>query len=108
MTKIYLSFTTAAAFLLTSCGIAITTGNNSSAAKPKSKIVEQVEAAGSGPVEHASKEALFYWFRDRIPLTLAINKQCKEIRATAPATWEDTPEGRVCAVTRDIAATRGE
>ena len=107
MTKTYLSLVSGAACLLTSCSIAITTGNNSST-KTKSKIVEQVEAAGSGPVEQASKEALFYWFRDRIPLTLEINKQCKEIRATAPAAWEDTPEGRVCAVTRDIAATRGQ
>ena len=95
----------AAVFLLTSCGIATISLKSSSS---KSEIVEQVEAAGSGPVESASKEALFYWFRDRIPLTLAINKQCKDIRATAPAAWEDTPEGRVCAVTRDIAATRGQ
>lgn len=90
---------------LTACGIVF---KSNSPASGTSKIVAQVEAAGAGPVDNASKEALFYWFRDRIPLTLAINKQCKEIRSSASAAWEDTAEGRVCAVTRDIAATRGQ
>jgi len=102
---ICLSVAAAGVILLTSCGIATM---SVTAPPAKSKIIEQVEAAGAGPVESASKEALFYWFRDRIPLTLEINKQCKDIRAKASAAWEDTPEGRMCAVTRDIAATRGQ
>lgn len=103
--QIFLSVVVAGVFLLTSCGNATTSLTGPPA---KSQIIEQVEAAGAGPVKGASKEALFYWFRDRLPLTLEVNKQCKEIRAKASAAWEDTPEGRVCAVTRDIAATRGQ
>ena len=109
MTKVYFPFAIAAALLLsTSCGFIVATGDNSSTAKTKSKIVEQVEAAGSGPLERVSKEALYEWFQNRQELVLKVNKQCKEIRATAPAGWGDTPEGRVCEVTKSHAAFSGQ
>lgn len=99
------SFFVVGAFLLSGCNVAISTSGTSS---PRSKIIEQVEAAGSGPVEKVSAESLYLWFRDRIPLTLAINKQCKEIRPRAPAGWGDTAEGRVCEITRQISALKGQ
>lgn len=91
--------------VLSGCGLAVSTNN---ASFSKSKIVEQVEAAGSGPVEQASMDSLFKWFRDRMDLALAINKQCKGIRPMATAAWRDTPEGRVCEVTSKLAAFRGQ
>jgi hypothetical protein len=108
MSKVYFFFAITATFLLTSCGIAITTGGNSSGASTKSKIVQQVEDAGSGPLDKVSKEALYEWFQNRQELVLKVNKQCKEIRPTAPAGWGDTPEGRVCEVVKSHAAFSGQ
>lgn len=109
MKKAYFLF--AAAIPLTSCGLTIGTGNNGAntpAVKTKSRIVQQVEAAGSGPVEDVSMDSLFKWLRDRMDLALKINTQCKEVRPTATAAWRDTPEGRICEVTGKLAAFRGQ
>lgn len=100
MSKLYFYLSLTAALLLTSCGLTITSSSNNSSPVTKSKIVEQVEADGSGPLEQVSEKALYKWFQTRQELVLKINKQCEELRPTAPAGWGDTPEGRVCEVTK--------
>src|SRR5579883_685976 len=73
-------------------------------AASNSQIVRQVEAAGSGPVESASRDSLFHWFQSsHKELAITINQECANIRKTAPATWGDTAEGKVCQAAHDLA-----
>jgi hypothetical protein len=65
-------------------------------ASSDSQIIQEVEAAGSGPVESASVQSLFAWFEQHTHLANQINKQCEQVKKTASATWGDSPEGRVC------------
>ncbi len=68
----------------------------------KSKIIQQVEAAGSGPVGNASVQSLYTWFEKHAHLANQLNKQCDQVKKTAPATWGDSPEGRVCEAASEI------
>src|SRR6266571_4853826 len=68
----------------------------------KSKIVQEIEAAGSGPVENASVQSLYTWFEKHTHLADQLNKQCGQVKKTAPATWGDSAEGRVCEAANEI------
>jgi hypothetical protein len=69
-----------------------------------SQIVRQVEAAGSGPVKSASRDSLFQWFQSsHKDLAITVNKECANIRKTAPAAWGDSAEGKVCQAAHDLA-----
>lgn len=68
----------------------------------KSKIIQEVEAAGSGPVENASVQSLYTWFEKHTHLANQLNKQCNQVKRTAPASWGDSPEGRVCEAANEI------
>jgi len=71
--------------------------------RSNSEIIRQVEAAGSGPVESASVQSLFSWFEQHTHLANQINKQCEGVKKTAPATWGDSAEGRVCEAASETA-----
>lgn len=75
----------------------------SPATRSNSDIIRQVEAAGSGPVEGASVQSLFTWFEQRTHLANQINRQCEQVKKTAPATWGDSAEGRVCEAASETA-----
>jgi hypothetical protein len=82
--------------VLTACAPAPATRSNS-------EIIRQVEAAGSGAVENASVQSLFTWFEQHTHLANQINKQCEQVKKTAPATWGDSAEGRVCEAASETA-----
>jgi hypothetical protein len=65
-------------------------------ASSDSRIVREVEAAGSGPVENASVQSLFTWFEQHTHLANQINRECEQVKKTAAATWGDSREGHVC------------
>jgi len=72
-----------------------------------SKIIQQMEAAGSGPLDHASSNTVFNWFQSnqasRKNLAASVNQQCAEIKKAAlPASWPDSPEGQVCAAAHEF------
>lgn len=69
----------------------------------KTKIIQEVEAAGSGPVENASVRSLYTWFEKHTHLANQLNKQCDQVKKTAPPTWGDSTEGRVCEAASEIA-----
>lgn len=73
------------------------------ATRSNSEIIRQVEAAGSGPVENASVQSLLTWFEQHTHLANQINKQCEQVKKTAPATWGDSAEGRVCEAASETA-----
>jgi hypothetical protein len=84
--------------------LAVTGCTRAPDAGANSQIVRQVEAAGSGPVESASRDSLFQWFQSsHKDLAITINKECASIRKTAPAAWGDTAEGKVCQAAHDLA-----
>ncbi|MBX7135087.1 MAG: hypothetical protein K1X67_20670 [Fimbriimonadaceae bacterium] len=61
-----------------------------------SEIVQRVQNAGAGDVRSASQESLEQWFRQHRDLANDIKGRCAPIQPTAPATWGDSTEGRVC------------
>jgi hypothetical protein len=73
------------------------------ARRSNSEIIRQVEAAGSGPVANASVQSLFTWFEQHTHLANQVNKQCEQVKKTAPATWADSAEGRVCEAASETA-----
>jgi hypothetical protein len=72
-----------------------------------SKIIQQMQAAGSGPLGHASSNTVFNWFQSnqasRRNLAASVNQQCTDLKkATLPASWPESPEGQVCAAAREF------
>ena len=64
--------------------------------EPPSPIVKKVQDAGAGDVSNASKESIEQWFRQHRDLAKEIGQDCSRVKATKPADWGDTTEGRVC------------
>ena len=58
--------------------------------------MRRVVVAGAGDVRTASGDAILDWFRKHQEVGQEIRKLCEPIRKSAPATWADTTEGRVC------------
>jgi hypothetical protein len=72
-----------------------------------SKIIQQMEAAGSGPLDHTSSNTVFNWFQSnqatRKNLAASVNQQCIDLKKTAlPASWPESPEGQVCAAAHEF------
>ena len=87
---------TASLLVLESCASVKTTDS-------KTKIIQEVEAAGSGPIENASVQSLYTWLEKHTHLANQLNKQCGQVKKTAPATWGDSTEGQVCEAASEIA-----
>lgn len=64
--------------------------------EPPSEIVRKVEAAGAGNLRAASKDAIEDWFRKHPDVANQTKQMCLPVRASAPANWGYSTEGRVC------------
>ena len=72
-----------------------------------SKIIQQMQAAGSGPLDHASSNTVFNWFQanqaSRKNLAATVNQQCNDLnKAALPASWSESAEGQVCAAAHEF------
>ncbi len=65
-------------------------------AEPPSPIVKKIQDAGAGDVSNATKQSIEQWFRQHGDLAKEIRQDCDRVKATKPADWADTTEGRVC------------
>ena len=61
-----------------------------------SKIVREVEAAGSGSLSTYTLPGLEQWFGERPELATKIAYECLPLRKRAGANWLTTAEGSVC------------
>ena len=61
-----------------------------------SEIVQRVQNAGAGDIRSASRQSLEQWFRQHADIANDIKGRCTPIQQSAPATWGDSTEGRVC------------
>src|SRR5579875_3820184 len=74
--------------------------------EPKSSIVQALEQAGAGPISsETSDTAIRDWLHKHPKTAESLDAQCKPIRQGAPAAWADSTEGRVCRLSRAVAAT---
>ena len=64
--------------------------------EPASPIVKKIQDAGAGDVSNASKESIEKWFKQHHDLAKEIAQNCNRVKATRPADWADSTEGRVC------------
>ena len=64
--------------------------------EPPSPIVKRLEDAGAGDLSNASKESIEQWFRQHREVAKEIRQDCSRVKATKPADWGETTEGRVC------------
>ena len=65
-------------------------------ADPPSPIEKKVQDAGAGDVSNASKESIEQWFKQHHDLAKEIVLDCNRVKASKPADWADSTEGRVC------------
>lgn len=68
-----------------------------------SKIVREVEAAGSGDISTYTVQGLTEWFSHRPELAKKVANECAPIAKTAPANWTTSAEGTVCYVATRMA-----
>ncbi len=61
-----------------------------------SKIVREVEAAGSGDISTFTPQGLAFWFQQHPKMALQISAECAPILKTAQANWVTSAEGSVC------------
>ena len=65
-------------------------------AESPSPIVKKLQDAGAGDLSNASKESIEQWFRQHRELAKEVRQDCGRVKATRPADWGETTEGRVC------------
>lgn len=75
-------------------------------AEPPSLIVQKLEAAGSGDLGKTSASGIQQWLGPRRQLAIEVEGICKQARPGAPANWEASTEGRVCAASAQLAFYR--
>lgn len=63
-----------------------------------SRIVREVEAAGSGNISTYSVPGLTEWFSQRPEFATKIANECVLVARTAPANWTTSAEGAACYV----------
>ena len=76
--------------------------------EPPSPIVKKVQDAGAGDVANASRESIEQWFRQHRDVAKEIAQDCKRLKATKPADWGDTTEGRVCGAAASVSVVGNE
>ena len=64
--------------------------------EPKSKIVQEVEAAGAGDLSAATEVSIVGWFNTRRDFAKKISQECEPVSKNAPANWAQTTEGKTC------------
>jgi hypothetical protein len=74
--------------------------------EPHSAIVERAEKAGSGNLTGASPQAMQQWLGQHREVAIEIESLCKPVRESAPAEWNQTTEGRLCAASKELAFFR--
>ena len=72
-----------------------------------SPIVQKAESNGAGDLSNTSAAAMKAWFSNHPDVALDIQKNCEPIQAKAPASWNDSVEGRVCQAASEAAASNG-
>jgi hypothetical protein len=65
--------------------------------EPDMPIIQRVVRDGAGDVRAASTEAIQQWMQTKgATYAQEIWKMCEPVQKTAPSTWGDSTEGRVC------------
>ncbi len=57
----------------------------------------------SGRTSGTSASAVQDWFSKHKDCAVTVDQMCKPVRASAPAAWADSTEGRVCLASRNVA-----
>lgn len=71
--------------------------------EPSSAIVQKAQACGAGELAGASAVAVQDWFSKHKDCAVTVDQMCNPVRASAPAAWADSTEGRVCLASRNVA-----
>ncbi len=71
--------------------------------EPPSAIVQKAQSCGAGELAATSALAVQDWFSKHRGCAVAVDQMCKPRRASAPAAWADSTEGRVCIAARNVA-----
>ena len=71
--------------------------DSSTPAAPKSAIVAELEAAGSGDISSADAASIQPWFfRQAQPFKLHVYQECAAALKKADAMWQKSDEGKSC------------
>jgi hypothetical protein len=71
--------------------------------EPPSAIVQKAQSCGAGELSGTSARAVQDWFSKHKDCAVTVDQMCKPVRASAPAAWADSTEGRVCLASRNVA-----
>jgi hypothetical protein len=66
-------------------------------------IVKKAQSCGAGELEATSTMAVQDWFGKHRECAVVIDAMCKPVRGSAPTSWADSTEGRVCTAARNVA-----
>jgi len=65
--------------------------------EPRTELVRRMEEAGAGDLRSVTGPSIEQWFEWHPALAGEINRACRPLRLLAPARWNDTTDGRICA-----------
>jgi hypothetical protein len=65
-------------------------------AEEKTPLVKRVESYGSPDLASTSADAMRLWFANHPKVIAEILPSCQRIQKSAPASWNDSTEGRMC------------
>lgn len=80
-----------------------TSNTPASTPSPKSPIVVEVEAAGSGDISQATSVSIQPWFgKQTVAFKQHVNGECVAASKSANAVWGNTDEGKVCSAVQSV------
>ena len=62
-----------------------------------SKIVQEVQGAGSGPLDGVDESGMQAWLANHVDVAKQIAPECASATKEAKAQWAQSTEGRLCA-----------
>lgn len=71
--------------------------------EPRSAIVQKAQSCGAGELAGTPTLAVQDWFSKHKDCAVTVDQMCNPVRASAPAAWLDSTEGRVCLASRNVA-----
>lgn len=82
-------------------GLIVISGCKSTSSS-NSKIVAEVEAAGSGKLDDLDEGTIQNWLAKHDDVAGKVGPECKTVMTSAPANWAATTEGRVCTAVKQV------
>jgi hypothetical protein len=64
--------------------------------EPRTDLMRKMELSGAGDLRSVTSQSIEQWFLRNPDVAFDISRTCRKLKVNTPASWGDTPDGRIC------------